>query len=111
MPAFFAGIEGCLLYTSSFSEFFIYDTASYARVHQHDVRAKQTKVCDAERAWFQTLIFILVLSAKHEVSRTRLKMCIRDRSYAAGMQSVCCSPCILEIILQERQKILIPQLS
>ena len=26
------------------------DTASYARVYQHDVRAKQTKVCDAERA-------------------------------------------------------------
>ena len=30
------------------------DTASYARVYQHDVRAKQTKVCDAERAGFQT---------------------------------------------------------
>ena len=29
------------------------DTASCARVYQHDVRAKQTKVCDAERAWFQ----------------------------------------------------------
>lgn len=26
------------------------DTASYARVYQHDVRARQTKVCDAERA-------------------------------------------------------------
>ena len=32
----------------------IYDTASYARVYQHDVRAKQTKVCDAERAGFHT---------------------------------------------------------
>lgn len=29
-----------------------YDTASYARVYQHDVRAKQTKVCDAERTEF-----------------------------------------------------------
>ena len=26
------------------------DTASYARVYQHDVRAKQAKACDAERA-------------------------------------------------------------
>ena len=26
----------------------------YARVYQHDVRAKQTKVCDAERAGFLT---------------------------------------------------------
>lgn len=31
-----------------------YDTANCARVYQHDVRAKQTKVCDAERAGFQT---------------------------------------------------------
>ena len=31
-----------------------YDTASCARVYQHDVRAKQTKVCDAERAGFHT---------------------------------------------------------
>ena len=31
-----------------------YDTANCARVYQHDVRAKQTKVCDAARAGFQT---------------------------------------------------------
>lgn len=31
-----------------------YDTANCARVYKHDVRAKQTKVCDAERAGFQT---------------------------------------------------------
>ena len=31
-----------------------YDTANCARVYQHDVRAKQTKVCDAEQAGFQT---------------------------------------------------------
>ena len=51
-----------------------HDTASYARVYQavvtadkrwqsqrveHDMRAKQTKVCDAERAGFHTPIFIL----------------------------------------------------
>ena len=35
-----------------------YDTASYARVYQ-------------TRVGFHTPIFILVLSAKHEVSRTR----------------------------------------
>ena len=35
-----------------------HDTVSYARVYQ-------------TRAWFHTPIFILVLSAKHEVSRTR----------------------------------------
>ena len=27
---------------------------AYARLHQHDVRAKQTKVCDAERTGFPT---------------------------------------------------------
>lgn len=27
---------------------------AYARLHQHDVRAKQTKVCNAERTWFLT---------------------------------------------------------
>ena len=27
---------------------------AYARLHQHDVRAKQTKVCDAERAGSRT---------------------------------------------------------
>ena len=31
-----------------------HDTATYARVYQHDVRAKQTKVCDVERAGFHT---------------------------------------------------------
>ena len=31
-----------------------YDTANCARVYQHDVRAKQTKVCDAERTGFPT---------------------------------------------------------
>ena len=59
-----------------------HDTASYARVYQavvtadkrrrsqrveHDVRAKQTKVCDAERAGFHTPIFILVKSRKRRV--------------------------------------------
>ena len=34
--------------------FITHDTASCARVYQHDVRAKQTKVCDAERAGFHT---------------------------------------------------------
>ena len=52
-----------------------HDTASYARVYQavvtadkrrrsqrveHDVRAKQTKVCDAERTWFLTPMRALV---------------------------------------------------
>lgn len=32
-----------------------YDTANCARVYQHDVRAKQTKVCDAERRGFRPL--------------------------------------------------------
>ena len=50
----------------------IYDTASYARVYQHDVRAKQTKVCDAKRAGFHAPIFILVTKApKPELLRTR----------------------------------------
>ena len=31
-----------------------YDTVSYARVYQHDVRAKQAKACDTERAGFLT---------------------------------------------------------
>ena len=58
------------------------DTASCARVYQtvvtadkrrrsqrveHDVRAKQTKVCDAERAGFHTPIFILVTSRQRRV--------------------------------------------
>lgn len=29
-----------------------YDTARFARVYQYDVRAKQTGVCDVERAGF-----------------------------------------------------------
>ena len=58
------------------------DTASCARVYQtvvtadkrrrsqrveHDVRAKQTKVCDAELAGFHTPIFILVTSRQRRV--------------------------------------------
>ena len=31
---------------------------AYARLHQHDVRAKQTKICDAEWTVFPTPMFI-----------------------------------------------------
>ena len=59
------------------------DTASCARVYQtvvtadkrrrsqrveHDVRAKQTKVCDAERAWFHTSMRALVTSPAKQAS-------------------------------------------
>ena len=40
----------------------IHDAASIARLHQHDVRAKQARACDAERTGFLTPIFILVTS-------------------------------------------------
>ena len=40
----------------------INDTASCARAYQHDVRAKQARACDAERAGFRAPIFILVTS-------------------------------------------------
>ena len=36
-------------------------------MYQHDVRAKQTKVCDAERAGFHTPIFILVMRRQRRV--------------------------------------------
>ena len=43
------------------------DKRRRSRSVEHDVRAKQTKVCDAERTRFQTPIFILVTSRQRRV--------------------------------------------
>ena len=39
------------------------DIASYARAYQHDVRTKQTEVCDAEREGFHTPMCTLVTNS------------------------------------------------
>ena len=50
------------------------DTASYARVYQHDVRAKQTKVCDAERAGFQTPPHASIEAKRNLVTRRQRRV-------------------------------------
>ena len=42
------------------------DTASYAHVYQHDVRAKQTKVCDAKRAGVSCPSIIITKEVRYE---------------------------------------------
>lgn len=46
-----------------------YDTANCARVYQHDVRAKQTKICDAERTVFPPVDKFQILSYSGRFSK------------------------------------------
>ena len=41
---------------------------AYARLHQHDVRAKQTKVCDAERTGFPTPAYASIEAKRNLVT-------------------------------------------
>lgn len=48
---------------------------AYARLHQHDVRAKHTKVCDAERTGFQTPAYASI-EAKRNLVTSRQRRAI-----------------------------------